>query len=216
MHIKKNVMPATWPVPRKGSKYIAVPTHGFKKGITVLYILRDILKIVRSRREAKYMTMNKMVKVNNKIRIDEAFPVLVFDSITLDKSNKSYRLEMVNRKFVLKEINKKDAESKIVKIIGKRVISKSKIQMNLEDGQNFITSQKFSVGDSVVIDTIHDKIIKVLPLKEGSKIDVVIGRHSGKSGKIVRFEELTKGKSYLVKFDDGEVSLPLKSILVVE
>ena len=53
MHIKKNEMPTTWPLPRKGrgKRFIAVPSHATGKGISVLFILRDVLKIARSRKE---------------------------------------------------------------------------------------------------------------------------------------------------------------------
>ena len=99
MHIKKSKVPRTWPIPRKGSKFVAVPNHSASKGISLLILLRDILKIAKTRKEARYMTLNGMVKINNKIRKNECFPVQVFDTISLEKSKLNYRLEIVNRKF---------------------------------------------------------------------------------------------------------------------
>jgi len=68
MHIKKTQIPKSWPVLRKGKKFVAVPSHATTKGITLLFLLRDVLKIAKTRKEARYMTLNGMVKVNNKIR----------------------------------------------------------------------------------------------------------------------------------------------------
>ena len=161
------------------------------------------------------MTLNGMVKVNNKIRKDENFPVQVFDVLNLDKAKLNYRLEIVNKKYSLTEISAKEAETKIVKISGKTVLDKKTVQMNLDDGQNFVTKEKFSVGDSVVLNTKEDKIEKVLPLKEGARIEVVVGKHAGEKGKLIGFEELTRGRNYKIKLEDREVSLPYKTILVI-
>ena len=217
MHIKKSKMPTSWPVPRKGKgkRFVAVPSHATSKGISVLFLLRDVLKIVKTRKEARYMTLNGMVKVNNQVRKDENFPVQVLDTLNLEKAKLNYRLEIINKKFNLVEISTKDAESKIVKISGKKTIGTKTIQMNLDDGQNFITKEKFSVGDSVVLNTKEKKIVKILPLKEGAKVEIIAGKHAGEKGKLVGFEELTRGRNYQIKLEDKTVSLPYKTILVI-
>jgi len=235
-HIKKSQMPTSWPVPRKGGKkrYVAVPSHATSKGISLLFLLRDVLKLVKTRKEARHMTLNGMVKVNNKVRHDENFPVQVFDVLNLssvrvdDKqpiADRNYKLEIVNRKFRLMEVSGKDADTKIVKIVGKKIIGKAKIQMNLDDGQNVLTKKKFSVGDSAVLRTASSgksvsgsgktELVKILPLKEGAKIEVVLGKHAGEKGELVGFEELVRGRNYKIKLEDKIVSLPYKTILVI-
>ena len=216
-HIKKTQMPTAWPIPRKGKgkRFIAVPSHATSKGISLLFLLRDILKMANTRKEARYITLNGMVKVNNKVRTNENFPVQVFDTLNLEKAKLNYRLEIVNKKFKLIEISAKETENKIVKIIGKRILGKNKIQMNLDDGQNILTKEKFSVGDSVVLNTKEDKIVKILPLKEGAKVEIILGKHAGEKGVLVGFEELVRGRNYQIKLKDKTVSLPYKTILVM-
>lgn len=218
-HIKKTKMPKTWPVPRKGrgKRFVAVPSHNVGKGISLLFLIRDVLGIAKTRKEVKHMTLNGMVKINNKVRHDENFPVNVLDILNLNagKENKYYRLAIVNKKFSLVDIDAKEADSKIVKIVGKKVLSGGKVQMNLRDGQNFLTKVKFSVGDSVVLDTKNDKVGKVLGLKKGAKVEIILGKHAGEKGELVGFEELIRGRNYEVKLEHGLVSLPYKTILVV-
>ncbi len=237
MHIKKSKMPMSWPVPRKGrgKSFVAVPSHSKSKGISLLFLLRDVLKLVKTRKEARYMTLNGMVKVNNLIRRDENFPCQVFDTLTLSvqslgdrqpvTGSRYYRLEIVNRKFALKEISEKEVGSKIVKISGKKILGKNEVQMNLDDGQNFISNEKFSVGDSAVLNTAGGSgeegvgkvtVEKVLALKVGAKVEIVVGKHAGEKGELVGIEKLVRGCDYLIKFGDGrEVSLPFKTILVI-
>jgi small subunit ribosomal protein S4e len=218
MHIKKTEMPTSWPVPRKGRKkrFISVPSHATSKGISLLFLLRDVLKVAKTRKEAKYMTLNGMVKVNNIVRKDENFPVQVFDVLSLDKGGLNYRLEIVNKKFSLKEIPVKEADSKIIKISGKKILKNGRVQMNLNDGQNVLSDSKFSVGDSVILNTKEKKIVSLLPLRIGAKIEVIVGKHAGERGELIGFEELIRGRNYVIKLGDCRViSLPFKTILVI-
>ncbi len=211
-------MPKIWPLARKGrkKKFIAVPSHSLNKGISLLFILRDMLKIVYTRKEARYITSNSLVKVNNKIRKDENFPVKVLDTISLEKENLNYRLEIINKKFKLKKITNQESKGKTVKISGKKILSKKRVQINLDDGQNFLTKEKFSVGDSVIINTQENKIDKILSLKRGVTIEITLGKHAGEKGKLIGFKNLPKEKNCIVKIKEKEVVLPYKAVLVIE
>jgi len=216
VHLKKNKMPRTWPVQRKKDKFVAVPSHATSKGISILFLLRDILNIAKTRKEAKFMTLNGLVKVNDIIRKNENFPVQVNDSFSLVKSEEYYRLEIMNKRYTLKKISEKDSQIKIIKISGKKSFGKDSTQMSLRDGQNIITKESFSIGDSVIFNSKERKIVKILPLKIGAKIEIVVGKHAGKKGKLVGFEDLSRGRDYKVKLENKEVILPFKTILVIE
>lgn len=215
-HIKKSNMPKTWPIRKKGSRFVSKPTHSLSKGISLLFVLRDMLGIAKSRKEARYMTLNGLVKVNHVIRKDEDFPVQILDTINFEESKKNYRLEIVNKKFSLKEISEEESKTKIVKIIGKKILKSGNIQMNLDDGGNILTKEDFSVGDSIILNTKDSKIEKVLPLKEGSNVEIILGKHAGKKGKLLRLENLKREKAFVIKLEDREVTLPLKTILVIK
>ncbi|MFZ5955011.1 MAG: 30S ribosomal protein S4e [Nanoarchaeota archaeon] len=216
MHQKINEMPKTWPIARKGSKYIAMSNHDKYRSVPLLFIIRDMLKLAKNRKEVKYMLLNSEIKVNNKIRKDEKFPINVLDVITLEKIKKNYRLEIVNKKFKLNEIAEKDKEEKIIKIIGKRLLAKNKVQANLEYGNNFLIKDNFSIGDSVILDTKQNKIKQILQLKEGAKVEIVSGKHAGEKGKLKKIIALEKGKKYDIELKDKIVSLPMKTIIVIK
>ncbi|RMD45520.1 hypothetical protein D6829_02155 [Candidatus Pacearchaeota archaeon] len=215
MHIKRNRAPTKWPIPRKGSTFVVRPSHALSKGIPLLIVLRDVLKIARIRKEVKYMLTNGMVLVNSKERKDEKFPLQLFDTLTLKNSNQNFRLEVVNRKFQLVEIKKEEASKKIVKVIGKKILKNKKVQINLDDGHNFLTKHKFSVGDSAVIDLAKGKVERILPLKKGAQVEVIGGKHAGERGELIKVEELKRGRMYVIKIGEKEVKLPLKTLLVI-
>jgi ribosomal protein S4E len=156
------------------------------------------------------------VKINSKVRKDELFPVFAFDTINFEKLNKYYELEIVNRKFKLREVSKEDSLTKIIKISGKKNLANGKVQINLEDGNNFLTDMKFNVGDSVLLNTFTNKIEKILPLKVGAKVEIVSGKHAGGNGEILAIENIRRGKQYKVKMEDKEVTLPHKTFFVIK
>ena len=217
MHTKRSQMPKSWPVPRKTKtkRFVAMPNHAKGSSLNLLVILRDILKFAKTRKEAKHILHNGDVKVNGKTRRAEEFPVQILDTVSLEKINKYYRLEIVNRKFSLVEIKKSEVETKIVKIIGKITLEKNKIQMNLADGTNMLSKVKFNLGDSAVLNTAKNTVEKVLPLKQKAKVEIIAGKHAGEKGEIVEIIQLSREKVYKIKLEKGEVSLPFKTVLVI-
>lgn len=216
-HTKKSNMPTTWPVARKTrtARFIAVPQHAKTTALNLLFVMRDILGIAKTKKEAKKILHQGDVKVNNKVRKEETFPVQILDTISLEKSDNYYRLEIVNRKFFLKEIKKNETSTKIVKISGKKFLSKDKVQMNLEDGTNLISKEKFSLGDSVILNSEKNTIDKILPLKEKAKVEIISGKHAGEKGELVEIIPIAKGNTYKIKLKESEVTLPYKTILVI-
>lgn len=217
MHKKINEMPKEWPIARKGRKYIAVSKQGGEKSISVLYALRDVLKVTKTAREVNKVCLAKEVKVSGKVRRNINFPIQVRDTLEVEKLGKIYKLVQENKRFKFEEIKGKDSKTKIVKVIGKRLLANKKVQANLQDGRNFLFEEKFSCGDSFVIDLDKDKVVKVLPLKKDSKVEIIGGRHIGKEGKVMSIKEEGNIVSYEVKLEDGEkVFLDGKTLLVVE
>jgi small subunit ribosomal protein S4e len=215
MHQKRSEMPAEWPLPRKGNAYIAVASHSKYNGITLLFIIRDVLKIARTRKEAEYILRNGDVKVNSIVRKDENFPVQAFETISLDRIKKHYSLAIVSGKYQLKEISEKETEKKVVKIMGKKMKGKN-VQMNLEDGQNFLFKENFAIGDSAVINNKTRKVEKILALKPGSAVEISSGKYAGQKGKVKEIEVHEREKMFIIKFADKEAKLPLKTFFVIE
>lgn len=183
MHLKRTSAPKSWPIARKGTKYLVSPSHAKKHGIPLIIMIRDVLKIVRNKKESKQIL--KKIKVNGKVVRDGKFPLILFDK--LEVGNEIYQIIInENKKFEAKKI--KSLETKTVKIIDKKILKKGKVQINLNDGRNIITKDKFKVGDSLVINLKGKNIEKVLPLKQGAEVYILRGRHMGKQGKIAKIE----------------------------
>jgi len=184
-HLKRQNIPKNWPIARKGNTFAVKPLS--KKGIPLLIVLRDLLKIAQTREEVKTAIQKKHLLINNRVVKDEKIGMALFDTLSILPSKIYYRLELSEKgKFELNEIKEDESNKKIAKIINKKMIIGKKIQLNLDDGENFLVEPKFScmTNDSVVINFKDKKIEKCLPLKEKSKVIIFSGKHSGKTGQI--------------------------------
>jgi len=205
MHLRRSEVPESWPVPRKGTKFLAVPSNNKEEGISVVILIRDMLEIAKNNREVERIIRSGKVKVNDKVIKEVNFALTLLDILAID--DKKYKLVLKNRKFDLEET--KDNE-KISKIIGKKILSGKRTQVNLGDGRNFITNEEVKVGDSVSID-FSTKKIKVIPLKEGSKVMIISGKYIGKHGKVESMNE----KTAEISLDKEKANLELESVMAI-
>jgi small subunit ribosomal protein S4e len=208
MHLKRQKTDKKYPIKRKGTKFVVRPRHSFGKGVPLLIVLRDMLKICKNRKEAKQILNNGFIEVNGKKRKDERFQVVLFDIVNLIPLKKIYQMVIKNKRFSLQE---KKENQKISKIVNKKILKKNKIQINLYTGENFITKEKIKTGDSVIFDFSEKKIKKIIPLEKGSKIIVIKGKHIGDYGKI----ESKEGNTARIEIEDKKIEISLKDIMAV-
>ena len=180
--MKREWMPKSWPLARKGTTYVVKPKHSLDKGVPLLVALRDMLHVAATRNEVKKALVKGDVLLNGKPAREDKNTILLFDIITFTPSKKNYKLTLLKRgKFGLEEIKESEANRKIAKIIGKRLFKHNKMQISLSDGRNFLVSREFNckVDDSAVVDFKNQKIEKCLGLKEKSEVIVLQGIHAG-------------------------------------
>jgi len=183
----RKAIPKSWPIPRKGNTFIV---KSGEKGIPLLIVIRDILGIAKTKRELKKALINKDILVSGKVIKDEKKELFLNDVLTLVPSKKNFRITLSDKgKFDIKEIDEKESFEKISKIIGKKVLKGKVIQLNLFDGRNFLSKEKCTVNDSVIIDLKENKIKKCIPLKEKSKVFAIGGKHAGREGIIEKIIE---------------------------
>jgi len=134
MHLKRQEVPKSWPTYRKGTKYVVRPFSAPGAGVPLLLVLRNMLGLASNRKEAKRAIFLKHILVNARVPGDEKKPVLLFDTVSVIPSGKSYRLDLAEKgKFTLVEIKTSEADKKAAKIVDKKVLKGKKMQLNLKE-----------------------------------------------------------------------------------
>ncbi len=222
-HIIKLAAPATWPIARKGTKWIAKPlpgAHTLEKGMPLIVYLRDILQIVQSNREAKRILNQKLVLVNGIAVKEPNFSVGLFDTLKILKYDKTYRVLLNQRgKLQLIEISERELYTRPAKVVGKTTLKKGKIQINLSNGWNFITEKDvYKVNDLLLMDAKTRKPVKHIKLAKNSVIYITGGSHVGKVAEVEGFSEegpLRKKKFILAKISDQKVKVLVSEAFVI-
>lgn len=213
MHKIRETTSKLWPTPKKGTKYVIVPSHNNKVGIPILIIMRNILGFVKTRKELKKILIDKKILVNNKLIKEENRTLLLFDTLKLKEINKCYRLTFnENGKMFMKEISEKECNTKICKIVDKKAVKNKKIQINFNDGTNILSDAKVNVNDCAVINLDNKKIERIIPIKEKSHILVIKGKYIGKIGEIIKIE----GYEITAKSGSGEIKTKIDEVIINE
>jgi small subunit ribosomal protein S4e len=196
-HMKRLRIPAFWKIPKKSAKFATKPRPGPHKkfeSIPLLVIVRDIIGISDKGKEAKSIIKMGEVRVDGQPRKDHKYPAGLMDAVSIPKMRANYRIVPTYKGLELIEIDAKDAKKKLCKIEGKMSVRKSKgdtspkFQLNLHDGRNILIpvagSEKYTVGDSIVIDPVGNNILDHLEFEEGALAIVVKGKNIGLVGNI--------------------------------
>lgn len=215
-HQKRLSAPTTWPINRKGSVWVAkiLPgAHSKTYGMPLVVLLRDVLKVAKNRKEAKFILNSKRVLVDGKPRMKDKLPVGHMDVVEFDGTDMRYRVQLhTSNKLIAREISKKEAEYKVCKVIGKRNLKGGSTQISLHDGRNILLENKdkrlsdIKVQSSLKI-TVPDQDIKeVYPLAEGSRVMVTEGRHQGKIGLIAEINKRfgPKASEVIIRDENAE------------
>jgi small subunit ribosomal protein S4e len=213
MHQKRISMPKNWQLQRKTNKYIVKANPGQKAefSLPIFLILRDILNLIKNTKEGKIIIKEGNIFVNNKKIISKKFPVGLLDKIYIKKEEKYFTLILDSHGLRVIEISEKDAQTKPTKVIGKRILRGKRIQISCLDGRNFLYDKEIKIGDSILVDLKENKIVKILPLKEGAEAMILSGNHKGKKGKI----EKIGGENAIISLDNEKNKVKLNNIYIV-
>ncbi|SRR3989344_2791763 len=213
MHLKRQEVPKTWPIPRKGSVYVVRPNSKLTGGIPILVVLRDMLKIAQNKKEVKRAIHMREILVNGRKITDEKHAVSLFDTITIIPMKKNYVVELSEKKkFGLKEIPESESHKKISKVLNKKILKGKKVQINFTDGNNLISDMKCNVNDSVVVNMKNKKEEKCLPLKERAKVLVFEGKHTGENGVVEKINP--DHKMVEINSHGKKINVLIKQIIV--
>lgn len=187
-HLKRINAPRTWPVKRKTSKFILKPRSSHKKEmcLPVSAVFREMLKALKTAREAKLVLQQGDVLVNKAVVKDPHAGVGLMDVLEMPKLKQAYRM-LLNRqgKLALHRINEKEASIRLCKITGKKTLKAGKMQLLFSDGTAMLSDNKdCKVGDTLVVSMPDNKAKEHLKLEKGALVYITAGRQASLHGKL--------------------------------
>jgi len=217
---KKLNAPRVRNIQRKGTKWTvkAAPgPHPAEESVPLKVGLRDILKVVKTGKEAEKIIKEGKILVDNKTIKEPKHPVGFMDVLTITNPQKKYQTDYralydLKGRIEFKEIDKKDAKHKLGKVKNKNKIKNGKTQITLHDGKTLI-EEKANKGDTVKITLPEKKVEKIIELKKNNLAYIVSGKHAGETLKITGITPGAMKREALVEL--GEIKTQKRNVFVV-
>lgn len=197
---------------RKGLKWTIKASpgpHNEKESVALGFVLRDLLKVASNLKEAKIILNAGKLSVDGIQRKSVSFPVGLFDVVLFAETKKAYRIVLDNKgRLEAREIKFAEKQHKVSKIVGKKMLKTSTVQLVCNDGKTFTATEKDAlakakIGDSVLLE-LPKKVVKVLELKKGNSAFVVGGKHVGETAKILGVGVSAMQRPKLITLESGE------------
>jgi len=214
--LKRKPAPRFWPIHRKESVWIVRPSsgpHSLEKCLPLSVVLRDILGVAETRKEAKKIISQGKVYVDGKVRRKDDFPVGLMDVISMPDLKKFYRILPSHKGLFLNSINKEEASFKLFRVEGRTIVKNGASQIALHDGSNMLVKVEdpenppevvYETFDTLKVGLPEKQVLDQLKTKKGNVAIITGGKNIGKQGKIVEIEktEAKKRRNALVVIED--------------
>ncbi len=197
--------------------------HPKRFSLPLGHILREILKIARTAREAKFILNNREVIIDGKVMTDPRFPVGLMDVLEIPRLGKKYRILPSNKHtLVLSEITDNEAKYKLCKIENITTVKGGNQQLNLHDGRNILIEVKdatkkpkmdYKTNGTLKISIPDQKILDYFPLETGNEAIVYEGANIGHSGKLTNITKRFGVHASLVEV--GDISTAYEYIFMI-
>merc|ERR1712071_422263 len=94
-HLKRLAAPKSWMLDKLGGVFAPRPStgpHKLRESLPMVVFLRNRLKYALNNSEATKIVMQRLIKVDGKVRTDPNYPAGFMDVITIDKTGEYFRL----------------------------------------------------------------------------------------------------------------------------
>lgn len=220
-HLKRYKAPEHWPIHPKEDTWTVKPSpgsHAIEDSLPLLLVVRDILDLADTAREAKMIINQGAILVDGTVRKDYKFPVGFMDVIQIPKTGKTYRvLPDEKGRLVLHPISEENQNFKLCRIQNKTTIRGGKQQLNLHDGRNCLVEGEYRAGDVVVLQVPKQEVTQHLKLENGALGFITGGKHIGELGTIkeINITKSSMPNTILMETGDGKSFQTLQDYVFV-
>lgn len=193
-HLKRLNAPKKWMLDKLGGTYAPHPSagpHKLRECIPIIIVLRNRLKYALTRNEVNAILMQRLIKVDGKVRTDSCFPSGFMDVISIDKTNEHFRvLYDTKGRFILHRITPAEAKYKLCKVKRAELGPRGIPYIATHDGRTIrYPDPLISVNDTVKVDLETGKILDHVKFEPGQLVTVVGGKNTGRVGVLVKREK---------------------------
>lgn len=184
-----------------------------ERSLPLMLIIREVLGLAATAREARSIIKGRQVKVDGKICRDQKHGLGLFD--IMEVAGKAYRTVPAKNGMKVIEVGKHETAMKVCQVTRKVAVKGGKIQLGLHDGRSILaTKSDAKPGDSLLIDLPSQSIKEKLSLEPGALAMITYGANAGKLARIRTIERGLYPRVWLM-LDNSTFEAPLAAVMPV-
>ncbi|KAI0686674.1 40S ribosomal protein S4 [Cytidiella melzeri] len=193
-HLKRLAAPSAWMLDKLSGTYAPRPSpgpHKLRESLPLTIFIRNRLKYALTGKEVLSIVMQRLIKVDQKVRTDPTYPAGFMDVISIEKSGEHFRLVYdVKGRFAIHRISAEEATYKLLKVKKVAVGAKGVPYITTHDGRTIrYPDPLVKVNDTVKYEFETGKITDFIKFETGNLVMITGGRNMGRVGVITHREK---------------------------
>jgi len=192
-HLTRMFAPSHWMLDKLKGRWAPRPSagpHKLRECLPLIVMLRNKLKYALTYRECKMIVMQRLIKVDGKVRTDMFFPAGFMDVVQIEKTKENFRLLYDTKgKFKLHKVAKEEASYKLCRV--KKIMRgpKATPYAVTHDGRTLrYPDPDIKPNDTIRLDINDGKILDHVKFEAGNIVMISGGKNMGRVGVIVSRE----------------------------
>jgi len=193
-HLKRLAAPKPWMLDKLSGVWATRPSQGphkLRECLPLTLILRNRLKYALTGAEVQKILMNRLVRVDSKVRKNPKYPAGFMDVISINKTGEDFRVIYdVKGRFKLVKIGKSEAGFKLCKVT-KSAVGRGGIPYIVTHDSRTVRfpDPSINVGDTVKFNIATGQVTEFVPMEQGALVMITKGRNTGRVGTVRRLEK---------------------------
>jgi small subunit ribosomal protein S4e len=202
-HLKRLRAPKSWMLSKLGGTWAPRPSagpHKLRESIPIIVLLRNRLKFALTRKEVQIIVMNRLIKVDGKVRTDMNFPTGFMDVLSIEKTGENYRvLYDTKGRYQLVKVSDQEAQYKLCRVKKLSIGDKNSLGKNpfasgrsasvpyivTHDGRTLrYPDPLIKPNDTIKLDLVNNKIVDFVKFELGALVMITGGHNQGRVGVI--------------------------------
>ncbi|GAU91763.1 hypothetical protein RvY_03959 [Ramazzottius varieornatus] len=192
-HLKRLNAPKHWMLDKLGGVFAPRPScgpHKLRECLPLIVFLRNRLNYALTGDEVKKILMQRLIKVDGKVRTDPTYPAGFMDVISIEKTNENFRLIYDNKgRFAVHRITPEEAQYKLCRVRKLGMGPKGVPFLVTNDGRTIrYPDPLVKNADTIQVDIATSKIVDFIKFEVGNLCMVTGGHNLGRVGIITNRE----------------------------
>lgn len=192
-HLKRLAAPKHWMLDKLTGVFAPRPStgpHKLRECLPLIVFLRNRLKYALTYDETKKVTMQRLIKIDGKVRTDITYPAGFMDVISIEKTSENFRLIYdVKGRFAVHRIGNDEAKYKLCKVRKVWTGPKGIPYLSTHDARTIrYPDPLVCVNDTVKVDINTGRITDYIKFETGNLCMITGGRNLGRVGLVMHRE----------------------------